>query len=90
MRPDKCLSWCIFDRGACRFCGHPEKREPSMPTLRIYDITTDAYRDATQVDLDQLQTVANAYGRLRDTIAEHHATLMAEVKAIRSKAGVPG
>jgi hypothetical protein len=60
-----------------------------MPTLRIYDIHEDAFRDATQVDLDQLQVVANAYGRLRDTIAEQHAKLQQELREIRSKAGVP-
>lgn len=60
-----------------------------MAGLRIYDIHLDDFRDATQVDLDQLQTVANAYGRLRDRIAEDHAALQEELKKIRSKAGVP-
>ena len=60
-----------------------------MAGLRIYDVHTDAYRDATQVDLDQLQAVSQAYGRLRDRIAEDHAQLQVELKTIRSKAGLP-
>lgn len=60
-----------------------------MAGLRIYDVNTDAYRDATQADIDQLQAVANAYGRLRNRINEDHAVLQNELKAIRSKAGLP-
>jgi predicted transcriptional regulator len=60
-----------------------------MATLRIYDISIDDYRDATQVDLDQLQEVANAYAQLRSRMAEDHAALQDRLRVIRSKAGVP-
>jgi endonuclease/exonuclease/phosphatase family metal-dependent hydrolase len=60
-----------------------------MAGLRIYSIITDEYRDATQADLDQLQAVERAYGRLRARIDEDHAQLQAELKLIRSKAGEP-
>jgi predicted transcriptional regulator len=60
-----------------------------MATLRLYDIHIDDYRDATQVDLDQLQEVANAYALLRSRLAEDHAALQERLRAIRSKAGVP-
>lgn len=60
-----------------------------MANFRIYDITKDDYREATQVDLDCLQAVANAYGRLRQTVDQHHAKLMAEIKTIHERAGKP-
>jgi hypothetical protein len=60
-----------------------------MATLRFYDIQIDDYRDATQVDLDQLQEVNNAYGALRRRIAEDHLALQERLRMIRSKAGEP-
>jgi hypothetical protein len=60
-----------------------------VSNLRIYDIVQDDYRDATQVDLDCLQAVQNAYGRLRRTLDQDHATLLAEIKSIRERAGQP-
>lgn len=60
-----------------------------MATLRIYDVHTDEYRDATQVDLDQMQAVVNAYWRLRASIAQDHEQLQRELREIKSRAGVP-
>ena len=37
---------------------HPER-------LRIYDISIDEFRDVTQYDIDQMQTVANSWGKIR-------------------------
>lgn len=35
---------------------------------QIYDIDIDAYRDATQSDIDRLQRLAAAYHKLRTTV----------------------
>lgn len=60
-----------------------------MATLRIYDIQTDDYRDATQVDIDQMAEVVQAYGALRQRLDEDYAALQERLRVIRSKAGVP-
>lgn len=57
--------------------------------LRIYDISIDAYRDVTQLDLDEYQAVANAYGLIQQAIQTHHAQLRVEIAKIRSRAGAP-
>jgi hypothetical protein len=59
-----------------------------MP-LRIFDIEAGDYRDATQADLDELQAIRTAYGRIQSRFAEDRAVLVAELKAIRSRAGLP-
>lgn len=60
-----------------------------MAGLRIYDVNTDDYRDATQVDLDQLMAVAASRGKIVAFIEQEQARLSVELKLIRSKAGVP-
>ena len=58
--------------------------------LRIYDITIDAHRPATQTDIDNLMAVGRAYGRIRmaskrnelvfDLLEEIHTELQASLR----------
>ena len=54
-------------------------RSANPGKLRIYDISTDAFRDATQKDISDLSAAANAYGRIRSDMEKTHAKLMADV-----------
>ncbi len=56
---------------------------------RIYDVTIDESRPATQADIAIFEATARAYGNLRKMIETEHARLMAEVRGIRSRAGLP-
>ena len=57
-------------------------------TLRIWDTESALYRDATQADLDELQAIRVAYGRIQARFSEDRAVLVAELTRIRSKAGM--
>lgn len=57
--------------------------------LRIFDPTTMEYRECTQLDLDELQAIRAAYGRILARFQEDRANLIEEIKGIRSKAGMP-
>jgi hypothetical protein len=92
MRPERCLSWCLYNQqGECQFCGWPREREiePMTGKLRIYDISTDDWRDATQLDIDMLGAVSHTYGVLRATVEQQHAALQERIKLMKSKAGAP-
>lgn len=56
--------------------------------LRIFDTATSNYRDATQADIDELQAIRTAYGRLQARYGEDRALLVAEIAGIRSRAGM--
>lgn len=62
---------------------------PADAALRIYDIRIDAWRGASQVDIDCLGAVGVAYGKLRVAFDQVHAELQKDVTRIRSQAGVP-
>jgi hypothetical protein len=51
--------------------------------LRIYDISLDQMRDATQRDLDQALAVQQAYGMLRSAVSETHKGLQDSLEQIR-------
>jgi hypothetical protein len=53
--------------------------------LRIYDIQLDGFRDATQKDLDDLNAVSKAYGKLRGLVAQVHSELVDGLRQIREK-----
>jgi hypothetical protein len=57
--------------------------------LRYYDINTNDYRDCTQADLDELLEIRKAYGRIQARFQEDRAQLLVDLKAIRSRAGMP-
>jgi len=57
--------------------------------LLIYDISTDDWRDATQLDIDMLGAVSHTYGVLRATVEQQHAALQERIKLMKSKAGAP-
>lgn len=57
--------------------------------LRYYDVTTDAYRDMTQADADELMAIRTAYGRIQARFLADCGALLEELKAIRSRAGMP-
>ncbi len=42
-------------------------------TIRIYDISIDAMRDATQRDVDKLVRIANAYGMLDSVLRDQRS-----------------
>lgn len=58
-------------------------------SLRIWDTSTMAYRDATQLDIDELQLMATAYGRIQGRFTADRAQLVKDIEAARSKAGKP-
>lgn len=53
--------------------------------LRLYDVTTDETRDATQHDLDVLMVAQQAYGKLRQAVAETHAWVLDEIAALNER-----
>lgn len=57
--------------------------------LRYYDVTTDAYRDMTQADADELMAIRTAYGRIQARFSEDRGMLLEELRTIRSRAGMP-
>lgn len=57
--------------------------------LMLWDPTTMLLRPATQADLDELQATRAAYGRLLARFQEDRAMLVEEIKAIRSRVGMP-
>lgn len=59
-----------------------------MP-LRVWDTSTFEYRDATQLDIDELELTAAAYGRIQSRFTEDRAQLVNSIAAARSKAGKP-
>lgn len=59
-----------------------------MP-LRIFDTQTCDYRDATQMDIDELMAIRVAYGRIQGRFTEDRAVLLTELRRIRSEAGKP-
>ncbi len=61
----------------------------SRPNLRIYDVHLDAFRDATQADIDILSAVANSRAELRTAFETIDDKLAARLREIRSKAGLP-
>lgn len=57
--------------------------------LRIFDPTTMDYREANQVDIEELCLVRAAYGRIMARFQEDRAQLLAEIKGLRSRSGMP-
>lgn len=57
--------------------------------LRIWDTASAEYRDVTQADIDELQEIAAAYGRIQTRFTEDRAMLVKTIMAVRSRAGVP-
>jgi hypothetical protein len=41
VRIERCNSWCVIDKGVCKFCGWPDK-EKSMPDKPTVVAVTDA------------------------------------------------
>lgn len=60
-----------------------------MAALRIYDVAIDGYRDATQSDIDHLMAVAAAKANIVAFVEQEQARLQAQLRDIRSKAGLP-
>ncbi len=46
------------------------------PWPRMYDVSLDEFRDVTQVDVDRMEAVAQAYGRLRAAFKAAHEEVM--------------
>lgn len=59
-----------------------------MP-LRVWDTSTLEYRDATQLDIDELELTAAAYARIQSRFTEDRAQLVNSIATARSKAGKP-
>ncbi len=57
--------------------------------LTVWDVERAETREATQNDLDELMAVRSAYGRIQATFAQDRAQLLEDIKAIRSRAGMP-
>lgn len=57
--------------------------------LRIFDIQTGDYRDASQLDIDELCVIRAAYSRIQQRFTEDRALLIEETKVLRSRAGAP-
>lgn len=59
-----------------------------MP-LKYFDPETFETREPTQADIDQLQAIRVAYGRIQSRFAEDRSLLLQECALIRSRAGLP-
>lgn len=65
------------------------KRAPPAAPLRLYDVSIDDYRPATQLDIDQLMMVAAQYARLRELMGANHAETRAKAEQLKSQHGAP-
>ena len=52
-------------------------------TVTMYDVTKDETREVTQQDVDLLQAVSQAYGKLRQAAAQAHIELLAEIDRVK-------
>lgn len=57
--------------------------------LTVWDTTTLEKREATQLDIDELEAVRKRYGLILARFQQDRAELMEEIKGIRSRAGMP-
>jgi hypothetical protein len=53
--------------------------------VRIYDVTRDETREASQWDIDRLELVSNAYGELRRQVEQAHQNLLAKLADLRQR-----
>lgn len=53
--------------------------------VRFYDIRSDETRDVTQQDVDEMQAVVSAYGRLRQAVAQVHEELRAALDEVKQR-----
>lgn len=67
--------------------GSPQPLKPAGP--RLYDVSIDDYRAATQLDVDQLVEISQCYGRLRKLVADTHADLLTRLEAAKAKHRAP-
>lgn len=64
-----------------------EPAQPVAPTF--YDITMDALRPVTALDIDGMQAATKAYAAIIASVDQIRARLAVEVKLMRSAAGAP-
>lgn len=57
--------------------------------LTLFDPSTMEKREATQLDIDELCEIRAEYGRFLALFQQSRANLIENVKAIRSRAGMP-
>lgn len=83
MRPEPCISWCLYEKGTCKFCGWPKDR--TTMALRMWDVAMGAARDATQEDIDIMQAKLNAFGRLITEFRQIEGTMTNEIGEIQER-----
>lgn len=56
-----------------------EYRASHPGELRLYDVGIDDFRAATQKDLDAMQDICQAYGRLSELFKKEHKALAQKI-----------